>query len=223
MAARARHRAVAGLVLAALALAGCGRPSDAGISGGGKVIGRTADGLLADARPGGRGRDFVDGEKLALADAAGASARSRSTSPRSTSAAPTSRRRPSPRGGRSRTRRSSPPSSTRRPVTVPLFNAAGILQVAPGGDAALAQRPAGPPVRAPHGRAAGRRAAVPRRLRAALPRRLRPRPGALRTEGYRAMSGVLQAIARAGPRGNDRTRVIAAYFSRGLRAQASPA
>ncbi len=38
-----------------------------------------------------------------------------------------------------------------------------------------------------------------------------PAPSA--AEGYRAMKGVLEAIAAAGAAGNDRTRVIDAYFN----------
>ncbi len=36
-------------------------------------------------------------------------------------------------------------------------------------------------------------------------------PSAGAERGYRAMQGVLQAIAKAGAAGNDRTRVIQAY------------
>ena len=50
---------------------GCGRPSEGGISGGGKVIGRTVTVYSLTPDPAGASRDFVDGEKLALADAGG--------------------------------------------------------------------------------------------------------------------------------------------------------
>ena len=45
--------------------------SEGGISGGGKVIGRTVTVYSLTSDPGGANRDFVDGEKLALSDAGG--------------------------------------------------------------------------------------------------------------------------------------------------------
>src|SRR4051812_14605887 len=65
---RASHFTVA--VLAAAALAGCGG-ADEGISGGGKVIGRTVTVYSLATNPGSTHRDFVDAEKLALSDAGG--------------------------------------------------------------------------------------------------------------------------------------------------------
>ena len=72
MARQARHRLLApALAALALVLAGCGASNDEGISGGGKVIGRTVTVYSLTTDPGGAGRDFVDAEKLALADAGG--------------------------------------------------------------------------------------------------------------------------------------------------------
>ena len=98
------------------------------------------------------------------------------------------------------------------PVTVPLFNAAGVLQVAPGGDVGLATDPNA------HAVGAGRRSfSLQRRLPAPTSTRdfasafgARPAPGA--EDGYRAMAGVLRAIAAAGAAGNDRQPVIDAYL-----------
>ena len=129
------------LVAAPRSLAGCGEAKDEGISGGGKVIGRTVTVYSLTTDPGGAGRDFVDGEKLALSDAGG---RAGDLAVNFTSLDLGADERRAGRGApgaRSTTRRSSPRSSTRRSVTVPLFNAAGILQVAPGGDAAWRRDP----------------------------------------------------------------------------------
>ena len=71
MARQARHRLLAAATLAALTFAGCGAAKDEGISGGGKVIGRTVTVYSLTSDPGGANRDFVDAEKLALADAGG--------------------------------------------------------------------------------------------------------------------------------------------------------
>ena len=69
MARQAQHRLLVALTL--LAVAGCGASKDEGISGGGKVIGRTVTVYSLTTDPGGTHRDFVDGEKLALSDAGG--------------------------------------------------------------------------------------------------------------------------------------------------------
>jgi hypothetical protein len=96
------------------------------------------------------------------------------------------------------------------PVTVPLFNAAGILQVAPGGDLSLATDPHALPLGTPTvGTPTG--SAPPdldARFRAAFGRA----PTADAEEGYRAMAGIVRAIAGAGAAGTDRTRVIEAYL-----------
>jgi hypothetical protein len=96
-------------------------------------------------------------------------------------------------------------------VTVPLFNAAGLLQVAPGGDASLATDPNELPSGKPTIGVLGSGAAPPgfsRRFQGAFGRE--PSAGAER--GYLAMQGVLRAIADARA-GNDRTSVIDAYLN----------
>jgi hypothetical protein len=174
MAAPARHRRLTALAALALALAGCGQ-SVGGIAGGGKVIGRTVTVYSVTREPSGTNRDFVDGEKLALADAHGrAGGLSVNFSSldlgdgRAHEAATAARR------------AINDPQiiaaiADATDVTVPLFNAAGILQVAPGGDLALAEDPHALPLgRAPAVDAGGpcRRR---RRLRGPLPLRLPPR------------------------------------------------
>jgi len=206
----ARRRALA--VLAALALAGCGGQSEGGISGGGKVIGRTVTVYSLTPDPAGANRDFVDGEKLALADAggrAGALAVNFSSLELGGDDAKTQ--------AQAARRAISDPQIiaaivNATTVTVPLFNAAGLLQVAPDGDLRLASDP--------HALPSGRRTVATLapgtmpsgfedRFRAAFGRD--PEPSA--QEGYRAMRGILQAIGRAGAGGNDRTRVLDAYFT----------
>jgi hypothetical protein len=210
MAAPARHRQLAAAVLAALALAGCGGASEGGIAGGGTIIGRTVTVYSLTPDPGGASADFVAGEKLALADAggrAGALAVNFSSlellSDDADQAAAAQRAISDPQIIAAVVNATT--------VTVPLFNAAGILQVAPGGDPALASDP--------HAQPSGRRtvgtpaagsapAGFADRFRADFGHA----PGATAQDGYRAMRGVLQAIARAGAGGNDRTRVLDAYF-----------
>ena len=98
------------------------------------------------------------------------------------------------------------------PVTVPLFNAAGVLQVAPGGDVGLAPDPNA------HAARGGRRSVgLQGRCRPTSTSRFREAfgraPGAGAEDGYRAMAGVLRAIgdARARPATTAR-RVIDAYL-----------
>jgi hypothetical protein len=194
-------------LLAALALAGCAS-KDEGISGGGKVIGRTVTVYSVMGDPAGAGRDRVDGEKLALADAhgraGGLSLNFSSLDAGAGSAAAAAEAVP---------RAINDPQiiaavADATPVTVPLFNAAGILQVAPAGDIALAGDA--------HANPAGRRTLAPPesehvpgdfddRFRASFGRP--PEPTA--RDGYRAMRGILRAIALGG---NDRTQVIRAYI-----------
>jgi ABC-type branched-subunit amino acid transport system substrate-binding protein len=197
--------------LLALALAGCGN-ADEQIAGGGQLGGRTLTVYSLTRGPGGASHDEVDGQKLALAEAHG-------------------------RVGRllvnfaafdlGRTRLAAATATQRAiadpqiiaavadatAVTVPLLNAAGILQVAPGGDLGLAADPQSTP--------SGRRTVAPltggtvpphfaTRFRAAFGRA----PTARARTGYRAMRTILRAIARAGKAGNDRTQVIRAYLAR---------
>jgi hypothetical protein len=200
-------KASALIALAVLALAGCAS-RDEGISGGGKVIGRTVTVYSVMGDPAGAGRDRVDGEKLALADAHGRAGglsvnfSSLDAGDGSDGALAEAVR-----------RAINDPQiiaavADATPVTVPLFNAAGILQVAPAGDTALARdahaNPSGRPTLAPP-----ESEHVPGdfddRFRATFGRT--PQPTA--RDGYRAMRGIIRAIALAG---NDRTRVIRAYI-----------
>jgi hypothetical protein len=193
-------------------LAGCGGTSEGGISGGGKVIGRTVTVYSLTSDPAGSNRDFVDAEKLALADAGGrAGALAVNFSSLDLGGADQQRQAQAAR------RAINDPQIIAAivdatAVTVPLFNAAGILQVAASGDPSLASDPQALP--------SGKRtvgalpaAAAPadfgRRFRDAFGRD--PKPSA--QQGYRAMQGALKAIAGAGTAGNDRTRVIDAYLN----------
>jgi hypothetical protein len=213
MARQTRHRAlVAVLGALALALAGCGASKDEGISGGGKVIGRTVTVYSLTSDPGGAGRSYVDAEKLALQEAGG---RAGSLAVNFTSL---------DLGGsddklqaQAARRAISDPQIIAAivdatTVTVPLFNAAGILQVAPAGEAALMRDPQA----LPSGKRTGE-ALAPTADSAAFKARFRaefgrdPAPSA--EVGYTAMQRVLKAIGDAGAAGNDRNRVIDAYFN----------
>jgi hypothetical protein len=193
-------------------LAGCGGTSEGGISGGGKVIGRTVTVYSLTSDPGGSNRDFVDAEKLALADAGGrAGALAVNFSSLDLGGADQQRQAQAAR------RAISDPQIIAAivdatPVTVPLFNAAGILQVAASGDPSLASDPQA----LPSGKrtvgalpAAAAPADFERSFRDAFGRD--PKPSA--QQGYRAMQGALKAITGAGTAGNDRTRVIDAYLN----------
>jgi hypothetical protein len=204
--------ALAALVaLAALAAAGCGQGTEGGISGGGKVIGRTVTIYSLISDPAGANRDFVDGEKLALADAGGRAGELAVNFTSLDLGGDDEKLQ-----GQSVRRAIADPQiiaavGDATDITVPLFNAAGILQIAPGGDVALASDPHAlpsgrrtvatlPAVDAPAGFDAGFRRAYGRDAS----ERAR--------EGYRAMAGALKAIGDAGSGGTDRTRVIDAYF-----------
>jgi hypothetical protein len=202
----ARRLALLG-ALAAIA-AGCGS-KDEGISGGGNVIGGTVTVYSITPDASGTQRDLVDGEKLALADAHGR-AGGLSVNFSSLDAGGSS----DEAAAQVARRAISDPQiiaavadATR--VTVPLFNAAGILQVARAGDLALAHdehaNPSGRPTlaRAPGGDVP---AGFDARFRAAFGRA--PLPTA--KEGYLSMRAIIAAVARANP-GNDRTRVIRAF------------
>jgi hypothetical protein len=210
MARQARHRLLAA-TLATLALAGCGASKDEGISGGGKVIGRTVTVYSLTTDPGGTNRDFVDAEKLALADARG---RAGALAVNFTSL---------DLGGsddqvqaRASRRAISDPQIIAAivdatQVTVPLFNAAGILQVAAGGDPSLAADPQALPS-GKHTVATLPTEPPPADFEARFAKEFGRDPAPSAADGYRAMKGVLAAIADAGAAGNDRTRVINAYF-----------
>jgi hypothetical protein len=209
---------LAAAALAAVALAGCGGE---GITGGGKVIGNTVTVYSLTPDPSGTGRDYVDGEKLALSDAGGragayavnfasldlgedeedqAEATRRAISDSQIVAAVA--------------------DATR--VTVPLLNAAGILQVTVRGDGAIVDDPNASPAGERSadflflssieslGESLGETTPFERRFRDAYGRA----PGDGAEQGYAAMRAVLGAIARAGTAGSDRARVIASYFKR---------
>ncbi len=202
-------RAPASLLIAvSLAVAGCGTGADAQIAGGGQLGGRTLTVYSLTRDPYGASRDLVDGQKLALQQAHGkvgsllvnfAAFDLGATA--STAATATQRAIEDPQIIAA--------VVDATPVTVPLLNAAGILQVAPGGDAALGGDPQAMP--------SGRRTLAPlsggtvpagfaARFRTAFGRA----PSAQARTGYAAMTAILRAIGRGG---NDRTQVIKSYFS----------
>jgi len=211
MARQTRHRFL--VALAVVALAGCGTSKDEGISGGGKVIGKTVTVYSLTSDPGGSGRDFVDGEKLALADAGGR-AGALAVNFNSLDLGGGSDDKLQAQAAR---RAISDPQiiaaivdATK--VTVPLFNAAGILQVAAGGDRGVAADPQALPS-GKHTVATLPAAAPPAGFEARFAKEFGRDPAPSAADGYRAMQGVLQAIAGAGTAGNDRTRVVDAYFN----------
>lgn len=212
MAHSSRHRAVV-LAASVLALAGCG--SGGGIAGGGKVIGNTVTVYSVTSAPDAANRDFVDGEKLALSDAHG---RAGTLSVNFTSldlgsdaedAAVASRR-------AINDTQIIAAIADATDVTVPLFNAAGILMVAPGGNTALATDPQALPLGrrtvAPLDATPDGRAAVPSGFAQEFRTQFARAPGPGAQQGYRAMRSVIQAIAKAGASGNDRQHVIDSYF-----------
>jgi hypothetical protein len=195
------------VLFAALVLAGCGFDTG-GISNGGTVQGRTVTvySLMPDAV--GRNRDFVDGEKLALADAGGKAGslfvnfNSLDLGPEDRDEAETIRRAVTDA-------QIIAAVVDATPVTVPLLNAAGILQVAPGGDIGLATEPDAMPLG--HQTTFRPDGAVPADFEARFRRAYGRAPRAGAADGYRAMDSVLRAITAAGTAGNDRQAVIDAY------------
>jgi len=210
MARQARHRFLVAFAL--LAFAGCGTAKDEGISGGGKVIGRTVTVYSLTSDPGGANRDFVDGQKLALSDAGGR-AGDFAVNFNSLDLGGTDEKL---QAQASRRAISDPQiiaaivDATN--VTVPLFNAAGILQVAASGDPSLAADPQALPS-GKHTVGTLPPEAAPADFEARFAKAFGRDPAPSAADGYRAMKGVLQAIADAGAAGNDRTAVINAYFS----------
>jgi hypothetical protein len=199
------------LLLIALLAAGCGGGADAEITGGGKLGGQTLTVYALAPDPEGASRDLVDGQKLALADQHGRVGRlivnfaSLDTGTGDSAAAEATRR-------AIQDPQIIAAITDATPVTAPLLNAAGILQVAPGGDAALAGDPQAEP--------SGRRTLAPlssgfkpKALDARFKAAFHRAPTESARVGYVAMRCVLRAIARAGARGNDRSQVIAAYFN----------
>ena len=200
--------ALAVLAALGLALAGCGS-KDEGISGGGKVIGRTVTVYSIMQDPSGAARDSVDGEKLALAEAHGR-AGALSVNFSSLDAGDGS----DEAAGETVRRAINDPQiiaavADATPVTVPLFNAAGILQVAPAGNLGLATddhaNPSGRPTLGPP-----ETEHVPADFDARFEAAFGRDPQASARQGYRAMRGIIRAVAAANP-GNDRTKVIRAY------------
>ena len=135
----AKARALA--LLAVAALAGCGGASEGGISGGGKVIGRTVTVYSLTSDPSGSNRDFVDAQKLALSDAGGrAGALAVNFASLELVADDDALQAQAVRRAIADAQIIAAIVDA-TPVTVPLFNAAGLLQVAPGGDREPGHRP----------------------------------------------------------------------------------
>jgi hypothetical protein len=204
-------RRASALIVAALALAGCGS-RDQGIAGGGNVIGSTVTvySLTRDQGMSPAARDLLDGEKLALAQAHGrAGSLSVNFSSIDTGDG-------SDESFANAARRAISDMQTiavvadATPVTVPLFNAAGILQVAPAGDLRLAHdanaNPSGRQTLAGPGHAP-----LPADFDAAFRAAFGHAPQPSAQEGYRAVQGVIRAIVRAG---DSRDRVARAYVAR---------
>ena len=201
------------LIAAALLLAGCGS-RDQGIVGGGNVIGRTVTvySLTRDQGASPAARDLIDGEKLALAQAHGrAGSLSVNFSSIDTGDG-------SDESFANAARRAINDTQTiavvadATPVTVPLFNAAGILQVAPAGDLGLARDPNANP--AGHLTLAGPgNAPLPAGFDASFRAAFGHAPQPSAQEGYRAVQGVIRAIMRAAPAGNNRDRVARVYLA----------
>jgi hypothetical protein len=216
MAGQARRRgALAALAAAAaLVLAGCG--SGEGIARGGRVIGKTLTVYSVTRDPGGATRDFVAGEKLALADAHGR------VGALAVNFAALDLGGDDEAAAESVRRAIADPqviaviaAATR--VTVPLFNAAGLLHVAATGDTALAhdpdELPAGRRTVASLDATAAGRAPAPAGFARDFRTEFARAPGPTAALGYRAMRSVLEAVARAGALGNDRQTVIDRYFA----------
>jgi hypothetical protein len=199
---------IAIVLVAAAAFAGCGGENE-GIAGGGRVIGTTVTVYSIATDPGGANRDFVDAQKLALSDAGGRAGRL-AVNFSSLDLGGANRE----AQGRAVRRAINDPQIIAAivdatDVTVPLFNAAGILQVAPAGNFALAHQPNELPSGTPTvGRITGN---PPESFKTDFQQAFERAPSAGAERGYRAMQGILQAIAKAGAAGNDRTRVIEAY------------
>jgi hypothetical protein len=202
------------IALAVLALAGCGTDADTQIAGGGQLGGRTLTVYSLTRDPTGASRDLVDGQKLALAQAHGRVGRLLVNfaafdlgATGASAATATQRAIEDPQIIAA--------VVDATPVTVPLLNAAGILQVAPGGDLKLARNPDANP--SGHRTLAGViadpfAAGGPPGFATGFQRTFGRAPTPDAREGYDAMRAILAAIAHAGRRGNDRTQVLRAYL-----------
>lgn len=199
----------AAILAVALFAAGCGNTKDEGISGGGRVIGSTVTVYSLTTDPGTTNRSFVDGEKLALSDAGGRAGdylvnfTSLDLGAGEDEQAETSRR-----AINDPAIIAAIADATR--VTVPMFNAAGILQVAPSGDPSLISNPNELPSGKPTvGQLQGE---VPADFAQRYEQTFKRAPDQSAERGYRAMAAILAAIDTAGTAGNDRTRVIDSYL-----------
>jgi hypothetical protein len=193
--------------LIALALAGCGG-ADAQLTRGGRLASRIATVYSLTRDPSGASRDEVDGAKLALAEAHGRAGRL------VVNFAAFDLGRTSLTAATATQRAIEDPQTVAAvvdatPVTVPLLNAAGILQVAPAGDLALADDPRATP--------SGHRTlapltpgAVPPGFAARFGSAFGRAPTAGARTGYLAMRTILRAIRRGG---KDRARIITAYLA----------
>ena len=172
-------------------VAGCGQSKDEGISGGGKVIGRTVTVYSLTPDPGATSRSFVDGEKLALSDAGGKAGDFAINftsldlgTDEDAQAESTKRAISDPQVI------ATIADATR--VTVPLLNAAGILQVAPSGDLSLTSNPnALPSGKASVGGLEGR---VPGDFAERYEAEFGRAPDQNAENGYRAMAATLAAV-----------------------------
>ena len=201
------------MIVAAVLLAGCGS-RDLGIVGGGNVIGHTVTvySLTRDQGASPAARDLIDGEKLALAQAHG---RAGSLSV-NFSSIDTGDGSDESFANAARRAINDPQTiavvADATPVTVPLFNAAGILQVAPAGDLGLARdpnaNPSGHDTLARPGNAP-----LPADFDASFRAAFGHAPQPSAQEGYRAVQGVIRAIVHAAPAGNSRDRVARAYLA----------
>lgn len=196
-------------ILVALVLAGCGGTKDEGISGGGKVIGSTVTVYSLTADPGGTNRSFVDGEKLALSDVGGRAGQYAINFSSLDLGSDDDAQAESTRRAINDPQVIAAIADATR-VTIPLFNAAGILQVAPSGDPRLISDPEElPSGKATVGQLQG---SVPGDFASRYEAAFKRAPDQNAENGYRAMAAVLAAIKTAGAAGNDRTRVIDSYL-----------
>ncbi|MBE2319246.1 hypothetical protein DVA67_024935 [Solirubrobacter sp. CPCC 204708] len=197
------------VLLAALLLVGCGQSKDEGISGGGKVIGGTVTVYSLTTDPGATSRSFVDGEKLALSDAGGKAGEFAINFTSLDLGADEDAQAQSSRRAINDPQIIAAIADATR-VTVPLFNAAGILQIAPSGDPKLITNPNALP--------SGKdnvglvRGTLPAEFAERYQAQFGRAPDQSAENGYRAMASVLDAIRLAGAAGNDRTRVIDSYL-----------
>lgn len=196
----------------AAGLSGCG--ADEGITGGGAIVGDTLTVVSLLPFDDARTADLVAGQKLALYEAGGR------VGDRGVNFASIDDGRPRAAGGpdepgdaaRTAIRDTQVIAVIGRPreETVPLTNAAGLLQVVPGAEAA-AGLPDDPRL-FPSGRRTLFAGGAGGPIDSAEFRRFFARePGPAAAEGYAAMRGVLEALEAAGDDANRRQAVIDAF------------